>query len=78
MSSFESLSMNARDFIMRLLVVDPKKRLNVYQALKNPWLLGQATRNDNLSNTLDNMRVMVNKKKTQVRTILIKKDLNLI
>lgn len=67
--------MNAKDFIMRLLVVDPKKRLNVYQALKNPWLLGQATRNDNLSNTLDNMRVMVNKKKTQVRTILIKKRL---
>lgn len=65
--AFQALSMNAKDFIMRLLVVDKNKRLSVYQALKNQWLLGQAAKDDNLSSTLENLRVIVNKKKTQVK-----------
>lgn len=65
--TYQALSMNAKDFIMRLLVVDKNKRLNVYQALKNPWLLGQATKNDILSSSVENLRVIINKKKTQVK-----------
>ncbi|CAF0887529.1 unnamed protein product [Brachionus calyciflorus] len=64
-SNYESLSANAKDFIMKLLTVDPQKRMTVYQALNNSWILGKATKNDSLNATLDSMRVIVNKKKTQ-------------
>jgi hypothetical protein len=51
---------------MKFLVVDPKKRYNVYKALQNEWLLGNSTKLDHLAHAVDNMRVTVNKKKTQV------------
>jgi creatine kinase len=50
---------------MRLLVVDPKKRLTAHQALTNNWLQGRATRIDNLSLTIDTMREAIIRKKTQ-------------
>ena len=56
-----------KDFLMKFLVVDPTKRFNVYNALQNDWLLGNCTRPIHLSAAVDNMRVMVNKKKTQVK-----------
>lgn len=71
--NYEILSANAKDFLMRLLTVDPKKRMTVHQALANSWLLGKATKMDNLSTALDTMRVIVNKKKTQVENLKFKK-----
>jgi serine/threonine protein kinase len=32
----------AKDFITKLLVVDPKKRMTAKQALEHPWLAGAA------------------------------------
>lgn len=51
---------------MKFLVVDPIKRFNVYKALQNDWLLGNSAKLSPLTAAMDNMRVMVNKKKTQV------------
>ena len=51
---------------MKFLVVDPQKRFNVYKALQNDWLLGNSTKLNHLTSAVDNLRVMVNKKKTQV------------
>lgn len=56
---------------MKLLIVDPKKRLTVYQALSNNWLLGKATKMETLTVAMDNMRVIVNRKKTQVKNLIL-------
>merc|ERR1712151_32004 len=32
------VSSSARDFVLKLLVVDPEKRLNAEEALKHPWI----------------------------------------
>jgi serine/threonine protein kinase len=39
--AWESLSPEARDFVQKLLVVDPKHRLDAAQALKHPWLVSR-------------------------------------
>jgi len=36
------VSSEAKDFIRKLLVVDPKKRMSGKEALKHPWLMGHA------------------------------------
>jgi hypothetical protein len=52
---------------MQFLLVNPKKRLRANQALVNNWILGKATKNENLSACLDSLKVIVNKNRTQVR-----------
>jgi calcium/calmodulin-dependent protein kinase I len=37
---WSEISENAKDFIRKLLVVEPSKRLNSEQALQHPWLTG--------------------------------------
>jgi len=39
---WREVSENAKDFIRRLLVVDPRQRLTGESALKHPWLSGSA------------------------------------
>lgn len=39
---WEDISDTAKNFIDRLLVVDPARRMTTKQALEHPWLLGQA------------------------------------
>lgn len=55
-----------KDFISKLLVLDPKKRLTSAQALTKPWILGKATKFDNMVSALNSMKALVNRKKTQV------------
>jgi hypothetical protein len=49
---------------MRVLVLEPKKRLTVHQALHNNWMTGKAAKLDYLA--MDSMKMLVNQKKTQV------------
>ncbi|KAL3997510.1 Immunoglobulin I-set domain family protein [Acanthocheilonema viteae] len=35
---FDQISSNAKDFVSKLLVLDPRGRLNIDQALRHPWL----------------------------------------
>jgi serine/threonine protein kinase len=35
---FNSISREAKDFIQRLLLLDPKERMNIEQALNHPWI----------------------------------------
>ncbi|KAL3088858.1 hypothetical protein niasHS_009150 [Heterodera schachtii] len=42
--SFEGISDEAKDFIRRLLILDPKERMSVHQALDHPWLQAQPCR----------------------------------
>jgi hypothetical protein len=48
-----------------MLQVEPKRRPTVNEALDNQWLRGKATRSEHLNGSVDSMRVIVNKKKTQ-------------
>lgn len=40
--AWQSISPSARDLILKLLEIDPKKRLNAEQALQHPWLRNHA------------------------------------
>lgn len=62
-SNYKKLSVNAKDFIIRLLVDDPKKRMTVGQALNNQWLQGKAASLKSLP--LENMQALVNQKKKE-------------
>ena len=42
---WESVSSFAQDLIRKLLVPDPKKRLDAHKALRHPWLTGKAQDN---------------------------------
>ncbi|XP_064608726.1 calcium/calmodulin-dependent protein kinase type IV-like [Liolophura sinensis] len=45
---WSGVSINARDLIERLLVVDPKKRLTADQALLHPWVKGVAAKSEHM------------------------------
>lgn len=56
---------------MRLFIVDPKKRLTAQQAFTNSWIQGKTARIDHLTASINNLRVIVNKKRAKVSIILI-------
>lgn len=68
-ANYKRLSINAKDFIIKLLCEDPKKRLTVSQALKNQWLLGKASSLKNLP--LDSIQALVSSKNSQVGSIYL-------
>ncbi|XP_048187116.1 calcium/calmodulin-dependent protein kinase type IV [Perognathus longimembris pacificus] len=39
---WDEVSLNAKDLVRKLIVLDPKKRLNTFQALQHPWVTGKA------------------------------------
>ncbi|XP_078070796.1 calcium/calmodulin-dependent protein kinase type IV [Mustelus asterias] len=39
---WDEVSLNAKDLVKKLILLDPKKRLTTYQALQHPWVLGEA------------------------------------
>ncbi|XP_057697821.1 calcium/calmodulin-dependent protein kinase type IV [Corythoichthys intestinalis] len=41
---WDEVSLNAKDLVSKLIVLDPAKRLSVRQALQHPWVLGKAAR----------------------------------
>lgn len=36
--AFDGISDNAKDFIRRLLLSEPEKRMTIHEALEHPWL----------------------------------------
>ncbi|EGV91838.1 Calcium/calmodulin-dependent protein kinase type IV, partial [Cricetulus griseus] len=39
---WDEVSLNAKDLVRKLIVLDPKKRLTTFQALQHPWVPGRA------------------------------------
>lgn len=39
---WDEVSLNAKDLVRKLIVLDPKKRLTTFQALEHPWVTGKA------------------------------------
>ncbi|XP_075061793.1 calcium/calmodulin-dependent protein kinase type IV-like [Mixophyes fleayi] len=48
---WDEISLNAKDLIKKLIVLDPKKRLTVSQALQHPWVTGRAAKISHMDRT---------------------------
>ncbi|XP_075901673.1 calcium/calmodulin-dependent protein kinase type IV [Nelusetta ayraudi] len=48
---WDDVSLNAKDLVSRLVVLDPQKRLSVQEALQHPWVLGKAARFSHMDTT---------------------------
>ncbi|KAK1805807.1 hypothetical protein P4O66_012856 [Electrophorus voltai] len=48
---WDEVSLNAKDLVSKLIVLDPRKRLNVRQALEHPWVLGKVARFSHMDTT---------------------------
>ncbi|XP_053287361.1 calcium/calmodulin-dependent protein kinase type IV isoform X3 [Pleuronectes platessa] len=48
---WDEVSLNAKDLVSKLIVLDPHKRLSVREALHHPWVLGKAARFSHMDTT---------------------------
>ncbi|XP_024909148.1 calcium/calmodulin-dependent protein kinase type IV isoform X1 [Cynoglossus semilaevis] len=48
---WDEVSLNAKDLVSKLIVLDPHKRLSVQEALQHPWVLGKAARFSHMDTT---------------------------
>ncbi|KAF3690538.1 Calcium/calmodulin-dependent protein kinase type IV [Channa argus] len=48
---WDEVSLNAKDLVSKLIVLDPHKRLTVREALQHPWVLGKAARFSHMDTT---------------------------
>lgn len=70
--NFKRLSINARDFILKLMTDDPKKRMTVQQALNNQWLLGKAANLKTLPT--DSLQALIAQKNKQTENVENKEE----
>jgi len=68
---WKEVSENAKDFIRKLLVVEPKQRLTGKTALQHPWLSGAAPEHT-LPNNLNKMKGWVEIRKQQSKALATK------
>ncbi|XP_015277173.1 PREDICTED: calcium/calmodulin-dependent protein kinase type IV-like [Gekko japonicus] len=48
---WDEVSLNAKDLVQKLIVLDPQKRLTVQQALEHPWVMGKAAKFAHMDST---------------------------
>uniref|UniRef100_A0A6I8MY27 Calcium/calmodulin-dependent protein kinase type IV n=1 Tax=Ornithorhynchus anatinus TaxID=9258 RepID=A0A6I8MY27_ORNAN len=48
---WDEVSLNAKDLVQKLIVLDPQKRLTVHQALEHPWVTGKAAKFAHMDST---------------------------
>ncbi|XP_073180472.1 calcium/calmodulin-dependent protein kinase type IV-like isoform X2 [Lepidochelys kempii] len=48
---WDEVSLNAKDLVQKLVVLDPQKRLTVHQALEHPWVTGKAAKFAHMDST---------------------------
>uniref|UniRef100_A0ACB8F2A9 Uncharacterized protein n=1 Tax=Sphaerodactylus townsendi TaxID=933632 RepID=A0ACB8F2A9_9SAUR len=48
---WDEVSLNAKDLVQKLIVLDPQKRLTVQQALQHPWVTGKAAKFAHMDST---------------------------
>ncbi|XP_062517007.1 calcium/calmodulin-dependent protein kinase type IV-like [Corticium candelabrum] len=49
---WDDVSLNAKDLISKLIVLDPRKRLTAKEALNHPWVQGRAAKSDHMAEAL--------------------------
>ncbi|PAA77159.1 hypothetical protein BOX15_Mlig010384g1 [Macrostomum lignano] len=63
---WSDISKNAKDFVCRLLTIDPRKRLTAAQALRHPWVVGLATKEEHLEPAQNALKEFNAKRKLRV------------
>lgn len=53
---WDEVSLNAKDLVQKLIVLDPQKRLTVQQALEHPWVTGKAAKFAHMDSTQKKMQ----------------------
>eukprot|EP00297_Palpitomonas_bilix_P012234 CAMPEP_0113880712 /NCGR_PEP_ID=MMETSP0780_2-20120614/7944_1 /TAXON_ID=652834 /ORGANISM="Palpitomonas bilix" /LENGTH=319 /DNA_ID=CAMNT_0000867431 /DNA_START=110 /DNA_END=1069 /DNA_ORIENTATION=+ /assembly_acc=CAM_ASM_000599 len=53
---WDHISESGKDLVKRLLVVDPRKRLNVEETLAHPWVKGETANKDAIPDIVDTMK----------------------
>ncbi|CAK6981843.1 calcium/calmodulin-dependent protein kinase type IV [Scomber scombrus] len=53
---WDDVSLNAKDLVSKLIVLDPHQRLSVQEALQHPWVLGKAARFSHMDTTQRKMQ----------------------
>ncbi|XP_046862647.1 calcium/calmodulin-dependent protein kinase type IV-like [Xenia sp. Carnegie-2017] len=53
---WDDVSLSARDFVNKLIVLDPRKRMTAKQALQHPWVQGKGAKLDHMQKTQDKLR----------------------
>jgi len=54
--NWDGISADAKNLISQLLVLDPRRRLSVEQALKHPWIVGEKVPSNDLDVALGKLR----------------------
>uniref|UniRef100_A0AAQ5YLR4 Protein kinase domain-containing protein n=1 Tax=Amphiprion ocellaris TaxID=80972 RepID=A0AAQ5YLR4_AMPOC len=64
---WDEVSLNAKDLVSKLIVLDPHKRLSVREALQHPWVLGKAARFSHMDTTQRKLQEFNARRKLKVR-----------
>uniref|UniRef100_A0AAR2LRZ3 Calcium/calmodulin-dependent protein kinase type IV n=1 Tax=Pygocentrus nattereri TaxID=42514 RepID=A0AAR2LRZ3_PYGNA len=65
---WDEVSLNAKDLVSKLIVLDPHKRLSVQQALEHPWVLGKAARFSHMDTTQRKLQEFNARRKLKVKS----------
>uniref|UniRef100_A0A8C6VDJ1 Protein kinase domain-containing protein n=1 Tax=Naja naja TaxID=35670 RepID=A0A8C6VDJ1_NAJNA len=64
---WDEVSLNAKDLVQKLIVLDPQKRLTVHQALEHPWVTGKAAKFAHMDSTQKKLQEFNARRKLKVR-----------
>jgi calcium/calmodulin-dependent protein kinase I len=64
--TWENVSAEAKDFVSKILVADPDKRMNCEEMLAHPWMKKELT-HQNLSNTKNKLSKYIQDRKSQMK-----------
>lgn len=68
---WDDVSKNAQDLVRNLLQKDPEKRLTAHQALKHPWVIGNAAKPEHMEETQLKLKDFNAKRRLRVRILLL-------
>lgn len=69
---WDDVSQNAKDLIRRLLVADPKQRMTAAQALRHPWVTGNAAKNEHMEGAQTKLKQFNAKRKLKAATDVLR------
>uniref|UniRef100_A0A3B5LEY6 Protein kinase domain-containing protein n=1 Tax=Xiphophorus couchianus TaxID=32473 RepID=A0A3B5LEY6_9TELE len=68
---WDEVSLNAKDLVSKLIVLDPHKRLSVREALQHPWVLGKAARFSHMDTTQRKLQEFNARRKLKVNKLIL-------
>jgi serine/threonine protein kinase len=72
--SWKNVTDEAKDFISKILVADPEKRMSSSQMMSHPWMLAELDSNTCLDHTKSKLTKYVTKRKEDSKRELLEND----